>query len=151
MLPIATASEASRKQLLQILRTVRQCDLTASEKCCALCGASRRRCLKSDRLYKSGYNTHKDHWLGWLRDFNSDDGGYYGRSDTTITDAKTVYQRLNCGPMIVWLNEAAGERLALIRATIREMERRGNRRAQTEAKIARAQHPWERAASLLFR
>jgi hypothetical protein len=103
---------------------------------------------QSDRLYKSGYKTHKDHWLGWLSEY--DGPGYYGRESWDV-NAKTVYQRLNCGPMIVWLNEAAGERLALIRTTIREMELRGSHRAQTEAKIARAHHPWERAASLLFK
>jgi hypothetical protein len=65
---------------------------------------------ESDRLYKSGYKTHKDHWLGWLSEY--DGPGYYGRESWDV-NAKTVYQRLNCGPMIVWLNEAAGERLAL--------------------------------------
>jgi hypothetical protein len=103
---------------------------------------------ESDALYKSGYETHKDHWVGWLSEY--DGPGFYGRNDWNV-DARGVYQRLNCGPMIVWLNEAAGERPALIRATIREMTLRGSGRAQTEAKIARAHHPWERAAALLFK
>jgi hypothetical protein len=103
----------------------------------------------TEPLFKSGYDTHKDHWIGWLGEYGTP--GYYSRSDISITDARTVYQRLNCGPMIVWLNEAAGEKPVLIRATIREMKLCGNRRAQTEAKIARAHHPWERAASLIFK
>jgi hypothetical protein len=41
-------------------------------------------------------------------------------------DARTIYQRLNNGRMIVWLNELTGrERLRLIRTTIREMDLRG--------------------------
>jgi hypothetical protein len=53
--------------------------------------------------------------------------------------------------MICWLNEAAGESRPLIRATIRDMKLNGRNRMQTEAKIVRAHHPWERAAALLFK
>jgi hypothetical protein len=95
------------------------------------------------------YDTHQDHWIGWLREYNGP--GYYGRSDTTITDARTVYQRFQCGPSILWLLAAGGESPLLIRSTTKEMQLRGNGRAQTEAKIVRDRHPWERAASLLFR
>jgi hypothetical protein len=80
---------------------------------------------ESDRLDKGGYQTHKDHWIGWLSEY--DGPGYYGRSDWNV-DARTVYQRLNNGRMIVWLNEAAGERPALVRTAIREMKLRGNGR-----------------------
>jgi len=103
---------------------------------------------QSDRLFKSGYQTHRDHWIGWLQEY--DGPGFYGRSSWDV-DARSVYQRLNCGQMIVWLHEAAGESPVLIRTTIREMEARGNGRAQTEAKIARTYHPWDRAIALLFR
>ncbi len=102
---------------------------------------------QSDHLYKSGYPTHRDHWIGWLKEYNGP--GYYGRRHWD-RDARFVYQHLCCGPMIVWLNEAAGEDPALIRRTIKEMQR-GAPRAQTEAMIARRFLPWERAASLLFR
>jgi hypothetical protein len=102
----------------------------------------------SDRLSKGGYDTHRDHWIGWLKGY--DGPGFYGRSDWVV-DARTVYQRLNNGRMIVWLNEAAGEKPALIRTTISEMKLRGNGLKQTEAKIARARHPWESVAALLFR
>jgi hypothetical protein len=103
----------------------------------------------SEALHKSGYDTHQDHIVGWLQEYNGP--GFYGRSDTTISDARTVYQRFACAPALLWLLEAAGESPPLIRATIREMEMRGNGRAQTEAKIVRDRHPWERAAQLLFR
>jgi hypothetical protein len=51
--------------------------------------------------------------------------------------------------MIVWLNEAAGESPATIRASIAAMLRGGPQK-QTAAKIARCFLPWERAATLLF-
>ena len=102
----------------------------------------------SDRLSKGGYDTHKDHWIGWLEEY--DGPGFYGRSNWKV-DARAVYQRLNNGHMIVWLNEAAGEGAGPIRTTIRQMKLRGNGRKQTEAKIARARHPWESVAALLFK
>ena len=103
----------------------------------------------SEQLDKSSYDTHQDHWLGWAGEYNGP--GFYGRSDTSVTDARTLYNRLSCAEMMIWLLEAAGESPPLIRVTIREMEMRGNGRAQTKAKIVRDRHPWERAASLLFR
>lgn len=33
----------------------------------------------SDRLFRSGYATHKDHWVQWLEEY--DGPGYYGRSN----------------------------------------------------------------------
>jgi hypothetical protein len=101
----------------------------------------------SGRLSEGGYETHRDHWIRWLEEY--DGPGFYGRSNWDV-DARTVYQRLNNGRMIVWLNEAAGGRPQAIGATIREMKLRGNGRKQTEAKIARAHHPWESLAALLF-
>jgi hypothetical protein len=104
---------------------------------------------ESNRLDFRGHRTHQAHWIGWLSEYNTE--GFYGRSDTTVADARTVYQRLACGPILVWLNEAAGESLPLIRLAIRDMLMRGGGRAQTEAKIVRSHFPWERTASLLFR
>lgn len=106
----------------------------------------------SDRLYKSGYDTHKDHWLGWLSEYNNSDGGYYGRSDTTIRDARTVYQRIGCGEMLIWLAEAAGESPVAIRMTINAIgDRDSGRTTHAQAKIVRSRHPWERLATLIFK
>lgn len=70
-----------------------------------------------------GYETHQDHWIGWLKEY--DGPGYYGRSDWSV-DARAVYQRLANGRMIVWLSEAAGEDPKRIRAAIIAMQRHGN-------------------------
>jgi transposase len=64
-------------------------------------------------------------------------------------DARWVYQHLNNGKMIVWLNEAAGESHATIEAAIADMERW--EKVQTQAKVARSHLPWERAVKLPFK
>jgi hypothetical protein len=104
---------------------------------------------ESNRLDFRGHATHQAHLAGWVSEYNT--AGYYGRSDTTVSDARTIYQRFACAQALIWLNEAAGESPPLIRATVSDMLRRGNGRAQTEAKIVRDHHPWERLALLLFR
>jgi transposase len=71
-----------------------------------------------------------------------------GRADGK-RDARWVYQHLNNGKMIVWLNEAAGESHATIEAAIADMERW--EKVQTQAKVARSHLPWERAVKLPFK
>jgi len=103
---------------------------------------------QSDKLSKGGYETHQDHWIRWLKEY--DGPGFYGRSDWSV-DARSVYQRLANGRMIVWLSEAAGEDPERIRAAITAMKLHGSGRKQTEAKIVRFHLPWERLAELLFK
>jgi hypothetical protein len=103
---------------------------------------------QSQKLSMGGYETHQDHWIAWLKEYNGP--GYYGRADWSV-DARTVYQRLANGRMIVWLGEAAGEDPKRIRAAIAAMTRHGKGRKQTEAKIVRSHLPWERVAALLFK
>jgi hypothetical protein len=117
----------------ELLRAVRRLPATAPQ---------------SDKLSKGGYETHQDHWIGWLKEY--DGPGYYGRSDWGV-DARAVYQRLANGRMIVWLSEAAGEDPKRIRAAITAMKRHGNGRKQTEAKIVRSHLPWEQVATQLFK
>jgi hypothetical protein len=102
---------------------------------------------ESDRLSKGSFASHKDHWIGWLEEY--DGPGYYDRADWN-RNARHIYQHLNNANMIVWINEAAGESPTKIKLAIREMQRAGSRK-QTAAKIARTVLPWERAATLLFK
>ena len=109
------------------------------------------RTAATDALHKSGYQTHQDHWLGWLGDYNDAEGGYYGRSDTTITDARVAYNRLSCAPMIIWL----GEGLRLPPATInqallalRTASMAGKNEAAKAAAVRRV-IPWEMVAARL--
>jgi hypothetical protein len=98
------------------------------------------------KLPVNGYETFQEQWIGWLEEY--DGPGYYGRADGK-RDARWVYQHLNNGKMIVWLNEAAGESHATIEAAIADMERW--EKVQTQAKVARSHLPWERAVKLLFK
>jgi hypothetical protein len=79
-----------------------------------------------------------------------DGPGAYGRSDWKV-DAEKVYQRLNNGRIICWLNEAAGASPVMVRVAILDMARNWNGSKQREAKIARFHFPWEKAAGLLFK
>jgi hypothetical protein len=102
---------------------------------------------QAGRLPLNGYKTFQEQWIGWLKEY--DGPGYYGRADGK-RDARWVYQHLNNGNMIVWLNEAAGETPHTIIATIEDMVRNGPI-PQSQAKIARSHLPWDRTARLLFK
>lgn len=101
---------------------------------------------QAGRLPLNGYTTFQEQWIKWLEDY--DGPGYYGRADGK-RDARWVYQHLNNGNMIVWLNEAAGESYSTVEAAIADMERFEPK--QTQAKIARSHFPWERVTKLLFK
>ncbi len=134
LLDDATTGSLTRAySIKELLRAVRRLPSTA---------------LQSDNLSKGGYETHQDHWIGWLKEY--DGPGYYGRSNWNV-DARAVYQRLANGRMIVWLSEAAGEDPKRITAAIAAMKRHGKGRKQAEAKIARSHLPWEQVATLLFK
>lgn len=59
---------------------------------------------RGERL-RAGYASQKDHWLGWLREY--DGPGYYGRKNWDRS-AAFVYQHILCAPMLLWLAEGAG-------------------------------------------
>src|SRR5450631_1146170 len=61
---------------------------------------------QAGKLPVDGYETFEKQWIGWLKEY--DGPGYYGRANGKH-DARWVYQHLNNGNMIAWLNEAAGE------------------------------------------
>jgi len=68
---------------------------------------------KLERLLKIGaeygnpwYSSQKEHWLGWLGDYHT--SGAYNRKQKSPTDARSVYNRINCAPMLFWLCEASG-------------------------------------------
>ncbi|GEC56971.1 hypothetical protein ABIF38_008789 [Bradyrhizobium japonicum] len=88
----------------------------------------------------------KAQWLSWLEEYLTP--GYYDRNIAN-DDARFVYQHLNNGRMIVWLNEAAGEDPRIISAAIITMDDRET--PQTEAMFARRVLPWESLTRLLFR
>lgn len=51
------------------------------------------------------YATQKEHWLGWLGEY--DGPGYYGRAEWDVS-AQTVFNRVVNPSMVLWLCEASG-------------------------------------------
>lgn len=60
------------------------------------------------------YLTQKEHWLGWLRDYNSP--GAYGRKIISGRDAKFAYNHVVCPGLLLYLMKAANVKPALIEA-----------------------------------
>ena len=53
---------------------------------------------------KAWYGSQKEHWLGWLREYNGP--GAYGRQTGKSRDAKFAFNHGQCAPMLFWLAEA---------------------------------------------
>ena len=50
------------------------------------------------------YGSQKEHWLGWLREYNGP--GAYGRQNGKTRDAQFAFNHGQCAPMLFWLAEA---------------------------------------------
>jgi hypothetical protein len=60
---------------------------------------------------KVRYKSQKDHWLGWLSEY--DGPGFYGRKTGSRT-AEYAYNHIVCPPMVLWLSEASGVDKSLV-------------------------------------
>jgi hypothetical protein len=66
--------------------------------------------------------SHKEHWDGWLRDY--DGPGYYNR--TVLKKPRSmayIFGHVHCSPMLLWLAEAADVDKGLVREANRVMRR----------------------------
>ena len=73
------------------------------------------------------YRSQKEHWLGWLREYGGP--GAYDRSDTAKRNAETIYNRIQCAPMLFWLAEALtleNVKLEAAFATVTRIESKGS-------------------------
>jgi hypothetical protein len=96
--------------------------------------------LRDRRLMSE--NSHDDqqqHWLGWLKHYNSE--GYYGRKNVNVMDAKLVYNRIVCPPMVLWLAEALRVSKPLITEAFTSALERSTLASQSAA--IRKVIPWE--------
>ena len=63
---------------------------------------------------KKWYLTQKEHWLGWLGEYNS--RGAYGRIAGRNRDARFAYNHVVQPEMLLWLIAAAGVSRSAVRA-----------------------------------
>lgn len=66
---------------------------------------------RNDRKKDNWFGSQKEHWLGWLAEYNGP--GYYGRKAWDVT-AEQVYNRVVNPSMLLWLAEASGVDRALV-------------------------------------
>ena len=92
------------------------------------------------------YLTQKQHWLGWLSEYNSQ--GYYGRIAGLNRDARYAYNHIVEADMLLWLISAARVPASRVRAaravaaTLPSLQRR----SAAIRKIV----PWEMVAERLW-
>ena len=85
------------------------------------------------------YATQKEHWLGWLGDY--DGPGAYGRKKWKGRSAEFVYNHIGCPPMLLWLAEAAGVSRTKVMAAKRAALSAKRNRA-THCAVLRRVIPW---------
>lgn len=59
------------------------------------------------------YKTQKEHWLGWLGEYNF--AGAYGRDVSKKRDAKFAYNHIVNYQMLLWIIQAAGVKKSLVK------------------------------------
>jgi hypothetical protein len=85
------------------------------------------------------YKTQKEHWLGWLREY--DGPGAYNRKDKTERNARLVYNRIVEYRMLLWLLKAAGVQPKLVKDA-QAASKKGSTLQEKSAAIRKIV-PWE--------
>ena len=85
------------------------------------------------------YSDQKAHWTGWLSEM--DGPGYYNRKNWSAISAETVYRRIACPPMLLWLAETSGVSKAKLRLAKKRAIKAKNNFASQSAAI-REVVPW---------
>jgi hypothetical protein len=104
--------------------------------------------LPADRPKKSTvwYLTQKEHWLGWLGEYNGP--GAYGRDTSKRRDARYASNHIVNWQMLEWLIRAAGADAATVKAVHVASEH--GTRLQEKAAATRRVVPWEAIAQMLW-
>jgi hypothetical protein len=92
------------------------------------------------------YLTQKEHWLGWLKDYNTK--GAYGRIPGRNRDARYAYNHAVNPGLLEWLVTSAGVDPKLVRAARSAAAREKTMMAQSGA--IRRVVPWEVVAERLW-
>mgnify|MGYP001583383595 CR=1 FL=1 len=96
--------------------------------------------LPEDRRRRTDawYESQKEHWLGWLLDYNSP--GAYNRKITSGRTAKDVYNHIVCPELLTYLADASGVSRRLVKEA-RQIERAGGTQMRRAGQI-RKRIPW---------
>jgi hypothetical protein len=94
---------------------------------------------------RGAYASQKEHWLGWLSEY--DGPGFYDRKNAPPQAAKTIYNRIVCPPMLLWLAEASG----IEKRTLSKAERAAlyGKTFMAQSAAIRRIIPWENIESRL--
>lgn len=92
------------------------------------------------------YTTQKEHWLGWLKEYNT--VGAYGRKPGQNRDARYAYNHIVNPKMVLWLASAAGISPSRIKAARNAAARQKTMPAQVGA--VRNHVPWEEIEARLW-
>jgi len=92
------------------------------------------------------YRTQKEHWLGWLSEYNTQ--GAYGRIPGKNRDAKYAYNHIANAKMLLWLIGAAGVDPALVRAAKRDADR--DKSMNMASAAIRRRVPWDALGATLW-
>jgi len=87
---------------------------------------------------KNQYRSQKDHWLGWVGEY--DGPGAYGRGNWN-RDAEYIYNHIQCAPMLLWLGEALGVSELALQKAYRAAIAAGKNYARQSAAL-RKEIPW---------
>lgn len=106
--------------------------------------------LPSDKAVfnpRKWYSTQKEHWLGWLAEYNS--RGAYGRVPGRKRDAHFAYNHIVEPKMLLWLIPAAGVKPQLVQAMRRASA--GITSMPRQSGAIRRHVPWHVVAAALLR
>jgi len=87
------------------------------------------------------YKSQKEHWLGWLGDY--DGPGFYQRKTHAGRDAKYIYNHIMCSPMLLYLPEALGVSIELIRNAYDDVIKANSPKMAKQCAIVRSIIPFQ--------
>jgi len=110
------------------------------------------RCLEiGTGFHGKWYHSQRDHWLGWLV-VQECQARLRGQDPGSVL-ARSVWQRLNCSPMMFWLADASGvSQNALDQAEIAAMAAKAinPKDGAPHGKMMRVPLPWEMVEQAVF-
>ena len=92
------------------------------------------------------YRSQREHMVGWFRAQSTTGAGQYTRRMPNVS-AKRTYQRLQNAWSLLWINEALGVDIVLVRAAAEASEQETDHRRRCA--VVRKMLPWENLVPLI--